>query len=92
MRLSKSAVELLGELEFLFEKYSQEMRTTTQPYYLARVTDKVKDYKYDPADTLIRESLMEHIGSLPMIATALYPFIDDPEVVFRKISYHPCYL
>lgn len=71
---------LLTELEFLFERYSQELRATTQPYCLARITENVKDYAYHPEDILVRETLMEHVGSLPMVATAFYPHIDDPDV------------
>ncbi len=80
MNSQTTAAELLEKLEFLFEKYSQEMRASTQPYYLAKISDGVKDYKYHPEDVLIRESLLEHIGSLPMVATAIYPLIQDEEV------------
>jgi len=80
MSLQKTPLELLEELEFLFEKYSQELRATTQPYYLAKVRDRVKDYEYHPEDILVRETLMEHVGSLPMVATAFYPFINDKAV------------
>ena len=80
MKASKTAHELLEELEFLFEKYSQELRASTQPYYLAKVAGTVKDYAYHPEDILVRESLMEHVGSLPMVATAFFPFIKDEGV------------
>lgn len=76
----KITEKLLTELEFLFEKYSRELRATTQPFYLARISEKVKDYAYHPEDALIRETLMEHVGSLPMVATAFYPRIDDSAV------------
>jgi hypothetical protein len=76
----QKAAELLEKLEFLFEKYSDELRATTQPYMLRRVIDKIPDYEYHPEDTLIRETLMEHIGSLPMVATAFYPYIKDDSV------------
>lgn len=77
----QSQVEkLLGELEFLFRAYSEEPRAITQPYYLARLMSRYPDYTYSPDDTLIRESLMEHIGSSPIVAVAFYPYIDDPEV------------
>lgn len=72
--------EILEKIEFLFEKYSMERRATTQPYLLSVVKEKIKDYKYTPGDDLVRETLMEHIGSTPVIATALYPYIQDPEV------------
>ena len=72
--------EILKKLEFLFEKYSLERRATTQPYLLSVAQQNVKDYEYHPGDDLIRETLLEHVGSLPMVATALYPLIKDPEV------------
>jgi hypothetical protein len=80
MNTRKAALQLLEEFEFLFEKYSQELRATTQPYYLARVANNVKGYAYHPEDALIRETLLEHIGSLPMVATTLYPYIADDDV------------
>jgi len=73
-------LELLDELEFLYEKYSQELRASTQPYYLAKVKGEIKGYDYHPEDVLVRETLLEHVGSLPMVATAVYPYIDDDEV------------
>lgn len=80
MNSRKTALNLLDELEFLFENYSQELRATTQPYYLANIQDKIKDYTYDPEDALVRETLMEHVGSSPVTATAFYPYIADAEV------------
>src|SRR6266536_482377 len=77
---SRKAVGLLKELEFLFEKYSEELRATTQPYYLQKVACRLPGYKYHPEDALIRETLMEHVGSLPMVATAFYPHINNPHV------------
>lgn len=72
--------KLLEQLEFLYEKYSEELRATTQPYYLRKVIQNVPNYQYDPEDVLVRETLMEHAGSLPIVATAFYPYIDDVEV------------
>ncbi len=80
MSVTPRMPEILKKIEFLFEKYSLERRATTQPYLLKIVQEKFKDYEYNPDDAVIREALMEHVGSLPVIATALYPYIDDPEV------------
>jgi hypothetical protein len=77
---SATTVALLKELEFLFEKYSDELRATTQPFYLRKVTKHLPDYQYHPEDVLVRETLMEHVGSLPMVATAFYPHLDDTNV------------
>lgn len=74
------AAQLLEKLEFLFEKYSDELRAMTQPYQLRRVMNRVPNYEYQPEDPIVRESLLEHVGSLPMVATTLYPYIDDKSV------------
>jgi len=81
---SAEATTLLDELEFLFEKYSEELRATTQPYYLRKVSKQVPSFKYHPEDSLVRETLMEHVGSLPMVATAFYPYINDANVNLGK--------
>lgn len=80
MATPEIAQELLVKLEFLFKGYSNELRATTQPYQLERIRSGVSGYEYEPGDVLIRETLMEHVGSLPMVATAFYPFIEDPAV------------
>jgi HD domain len=78
--MSKAMQEVLQQIEFLFEKYSQERRATTQPYLLKSVQAKFNNYEYHPDDEIVRETLMEHVGSTPVIATALYPYINDDEV------------
>jgi hypothetical protein len=72
--------EVLAKVEFLFEKYSLERRATTQPYLLNKVKETVKDYTYQPDDELVRETLMEHVGSTPVVATTLFPYLEDNEV------------
>lgn len=80
MKSNLSASELVDQLEWLYEKYSNEVRSATQPYQLKKVTAEVKDFVYRPEASLVRESLLEHVGALPMIATTIYPYIDDPKV------------
>jgi hypothetical protein len=80
----RSAEKLLKQLEFLFEKYSNEPRAMTQPYLLDRVIRLVPGYQYDPEDTLVREPLIEHVGSLPVVATAFYPYINNGAVNLGK--------
>lgn len=72
--------EILEHIEFLICTYSLERRATTQPYLLSIVQEKVDGYQYNPEDVLVRETLIEHVGFLPILATALYPYIDDAEV------------
>ncbi len=76
---ASAPAKLLGQLEFLYEKYSEELRATTQPYYLRKVIQSVPYYQYNPEDILVRETLMEHAESLPVVATAFYSYIDDAE-------------
>jgi len=77
---TNSLQKILNNVVFLFERYSLERRATTQPYLLQTAQKTVKDYTYQPEDELVRETLMEHVGSLPVLATALFPYIDDPAV------------
>lgn len=72
--------EILNEIEFLLRKYSLERRAMTQPYLLGVVQEKVDNYLYHPEDSLVRETLLAHVGSLPVLATVLYPYINDSEV------------
>ena len=72
--------EILDKIEFLFEHYSLERRATTQPYLLKVAQEQLKGYDYHPDDDLVRETLIEHVGSLPMLGTAVYPYIEDSEV------------
>ncbi len=83
-KYSQQAIKLLDELEFLFEKYSEELRATPQPFHLRKLRKHVSGYEYHPEDVLVREPLMEHIGSLPMVATTFYPQIDDGTVDLGK--------
>lgn len=72
--------EILEKVEFLFKHYSLERRAMTQPYLLGIAKEQIPNYTYNPEDKLIRETLLEHVGSLPVLATALYPYINDEEV------------
>lgn len=72
--------EALDKVIFLYEKYSKEHRASIQPFHFEKVKSNVKDYEFKFDDVLVREPLIEHSGSLPIIATALYPYIDDSNV------------
>ncbi len=77
---SISADKLLEQLEFLFENYSNELRATTQPYILARQALRSPGFTYTPDNAVVRETLMEHVGSLPVVATTFFPYINDHSV------------
>jgi hypothetical protein len=57
-----SIKDVFEKVEFLFERYSNERRATTQPFLLNVVRERVPDNKNQPDDELIREVLMEHVG------------------------------
>lgn len=84
MSSGRSMQKILNDVEFLFERYSMVRRKTTQPYLLQIAEREIKDYSYGPDNDLVLETLIEHVGSLPMLATALYPYIDDAEVDLGK--------
>lgn len=71
---------VLDKIIWLYEKYSLEYRASTQPYRLQTVKNILDDYKYDINDLLVREPLIEHSGSLPIVATAIYPYINNDNV------------
>lgn len=78
--MKEEAEKLLKEISFLYQKYSDELRAATQPYQLSRIQDHFGSYKYNATDGVVRESLLEHVGTLPMLAIAFYPYINDPRV------------
>lgn len=80
MKNSKTIPDLIDELEWLYEKYSKEVRSATQPYHLEKIIADFREYEYKPETILVRESLLEHVGILPVIATTIYPYINDPKV------------
>ncbi len=80
MNAKQAAADLLERFEFLFAGYANELRANTQPYQLARLQSVHKDYVYHPADALARETLMEHIGSTPLVAVEFFPYLNDPAV------------
>lgn len=76
--------KVLNQIIFLYSKYSTEHRANTQPFHLQKVQNQFKDYKYNCTDLIIREPLIEHSGSLPIIATAIYPHIKNENVDLGK--------
>jgi hypothetical protein len=72
--------DILDTVIDIYSRYSRERRATTQPYHLQTLLDSQPGYVWNPDDFIIRESLLEHVGSLPIVASQLYPFIDDAEV------------
>lgn len=84
--------QILDTVIDIYSRYSREYRATTQPYHLSTLQGAQPGYVWNPEDLIIRESLLEHVGSLPIVASQLYPYIADPEVdlghVLALLSIH----
>lgn len=78
---AKELNKILEDIEFLYEKYSLTLRSSTQPYHLLQAQKNFANEQFHPDHDLVREPLIEHVGSLPVLATTLYPYTSDPEVV-----------
>ena len=76
--LKKSFEEILSDVIFLFRGYSQVFRANTQPYRLEILRTHDSHYEYRPEDALVRESLLEHVGMLPILATYFHPLVEEP--------------
>ncbi len=78
--MNDSPATVLDQIIFLYEKYSNEHRASTQPFHLQKVKKLVKNYHYRYDDLLVREPLIEHSGSLPIVATTVFPHIKNRHV------------
>lgn len=72
--------KIFEEIKDIYKGYSNEYRASTQPFYLPHTEKYLKDFKYDPNNLIIRESLIEHVGSLPIVASCIFPYLKDNEV------------
>ena len=72
--------QVLDKIIFFYEHYSKEHRACTQPFQLEKIQNFFKDYKYNCKDLIVREALIEHSGSLPIVAITLFPYIDNKNI------------
>jgi 5'-deoxynucleotidase YfbR-like HD superfamily hydrolase len=72
--------KILEELVWQIENYYKVHRYVTNRSMLDKVKDSFGEYEYEPHDNLIRETLMEHVGSTPVVAMFLHIYLDDKEV------------
>ena len=71
-----STSEVLSNLIELITNYNQISRSTTNPFILQKVKTNFPEWQYDPQNSLIRETVAEHVGNLPIIATFLFPYLE----------------
>jgi hypothetical protein len=83
---------ILNNIAKILNGYVEEKRFTTKQARLNEIKEKFSSYEYDPDDAIIRETLLEHVGTTPIVATILYPHINDPEVdlgmALRMLAVH----
>ena len=66
--------QIVNNLLTLHKKYSNVHRRTIALDKYTQVS--IDTLRIEPESELVRESLLEHVGSLPMVATYLYPFLE----------------
>lgn len=69
---------LLEDILTKLSGYSRVRRKNTQPFH--REVFQSSWIEYDPDNELLREWLIEHVWSLPILATCLFPYIWDLSV------------
>ncbi len=67
---------LLDGLLKQLKNYSTVHRKSIQPFTKGKISQRFPEYDPQYDDEVIRESLMEHVGCLPIIATYLHPYMD----------------
>jgi len=76
--------ELLQKLKDRYIGYASTYRASIQPFkYESYYRDK-SIQELDVEDPRIKESLIEHVGHLPITAVTLFPYLDDKEVDLGK--------
>lgn len=75
--MKKSFEEIIKDVEFLINGYFKEMRTMTNLHRLDCLKKINPSYVYDPEDDIVRENLMEHVGSLPVMAVYFHGLIEE---------------
>lgn len=70
--------KIFNTVVWTIQWYMETYRKTTQHKKLILQDICIADY--NPDEESIQESLIEHVWSLPVLASLLYPHISDPEV------------
>lgn len=76
--------KILDHLVYLYKGYATEFRATTQPFRWKTIKSVFPNQEYYPKDILYRETLIEHSGVLPVMATAIFPYINNPHIDLGK--------
>lgn len=77
---------LLDGLFDLLAKYGAVHRKNIQPFTKRKIVQQFPGYIPEYNDEVIRESLIEHVGCLPIIATYLHPHMDREVDLGRALT------
>lgn len=69
---------IIEQLKSEYIGYASTYRYSDQPEKIKHARAKKISFHYD--DEIIRESLLEHVGHLPITAIVLYPYLNDSTV------------
>lgn len=67
----------ITDIEFLLKNYTKEFRATINPYRLEMYNEENNFPQFDVENISTRESLIEHVWTLPILATYFHWYIDD---------------
>lgn len=70
--------DLITQLKDYYLMYASEHRSSVQPVKLSLANEH--DLHLNFEDKIVRESLIEHVGHLPVTATLIFPHLNEPEV------------
>jgi 5'-deoxynucleotidase YfbR-like HD superfamily hydrolase len=76
--MKKSFEEILSEIEFLLTNYISEFRATIIPHRKNMIKEMFPNYVVTPKDEIVRESLLEHVGMLPVLAVYFHTHVTEP--------------
>jgi len=74
------------ELTSLLKNYSNVTRATVNPFRLENERLRKADYLFVPGDKNVQETLMEHVGTLPVLAVYFHSHIEEEVDLGKALS------
>jgi len=84
--MNKSFEEIFSEIESLLKNYTNEFRTSVQPFRHEIRKQIDPSFKFEPEDRYVRESLIEHVGALPILAVYFHSHVTEPVNLGRVLE------
>lgn len=78
--------KISDDLEFLLRRYTVVSRTTVNPFRVEQRLAATPQYEYTPGDDGVYESLLEHVGCLPVLATYFHAYLSEQVDIGRALS------